>query len=305
MDKKSYRKGCNLGKFLDFTELIALVALARSTKDVNVITGIKYGDGHREELDLIYNDSVNKKPLLIYIHGGGFISGVRKMRKYLCADYARAGYFVANLDYELAPVALFPYQFKQLFKAIEWLIDNADKYNLDLNRVVVAGESAGGYLSSYVAAIVKNKALYDTLGIDFKYKESFDVHAAIHLNGCFNAEKMADLNFPNMPIFIKSFFDKTCEEIKALSEDEKAILSPSEQIRNNYPPTVVGRSKMDGLDAESVYLLEVLKTNNIPHVEFMAGGLNSPHAWCLATFTKEGKRCLKITLDFLDEVLNQ
>ena len=305
MDKKSYRKGRNLGKFLDFVEIFALIAMARITRDLSVINNVRDGVGHRDELDIIAPKNNDKKPLLIYIHGGGFISGIRKMRKYLCADYARAGYLVCNLDYELAPTALFPTQLRQLFKAIEWIIDNKETLNVDLSKVVVAGESAGGYLSSYVTAIVKNKALFDTLDIDFKYVDSFDIHAAVHLNGCFSAEKMGELPFPNMPVFVKSFFDKNIEEIKAMDEAEKALLSPVEQISSNYPPTVVGRAKLDGLDAESIYLLEVLKRNNVPHVEFMAGGLNSPHAWCLATFTKEGKRCLNVTLDYLNQVLNQ
>lgn len=299
--EKSKLKGLLVGKFLDAVECVIIPILHRSTRDLKVVENLRYGDGPREELDVLYKDDDKKKPLLIYIHGGGFISGVRKMRKYICADYARAGYVVFNVDYELAPRKQFPYQLKQLFKAIEYVCDNADNYNVDLNKIVIAGESAGAYFASYVCAIIKNKSLYEKLDIDFKYKDEMDVNSAVLLNGCYSAKSMSSINFPNMPTFVESFFGISKKDISNLPECELATYSALEQIGNNYPLTVVGRSKADGLDAESVRLIEKLKERSVPYVEFMAGGINSPHGWCLATFTKEGKRCLNITLEAIEQ----
>ena len=290
-------KGKIVGKYLDVIEYVIIPILHRSTRDLKIVKNLKYGEGPREELDVIYKDDGEKKPLLIYIHGGGFISGVRKMRTYICADYARDGYVVFNVDYELAPNQKFPYQLRQLFKAIEYARDNAEKYNVDLNKIIIAGESAGAYFAAYVSAIIKNVALYEKLGIDFKYKEEMDVYATILLNGCYSARNMCNIKFPNMPTFIESFFGISKEEMLTKTPEALSIFSVLDQIESNYPLTIVGRSKADGLDTESVNLISKLKEEKVNYVEFMAGGINSPHGWCLATFTKEGKRCLDITLN--------
>ncbi|MBR2480080.1 MAG: alpha/beta hydrolase [Clostridia bacterium] len=290
-------KGRLVGKYLDAIEYVIVPILHRSTKDLCVVKNLKYGEGPREELDVIYKKDGIKKPLLIYIHGGGFISGVRKMRTYICADYARAGYVVVNVEYELAPRQKFPYQLGQLFKAIEYVRDNAEKYDIDLSKIVIAGESAGAYFASYVSAIIKDETLYKRLGINFKYVKEMDVYATILLNGCYSAKNMCSIKFPNMPTFIQSFFGITKKQMLGMEAEELAIFSSLDQIGENYPFTVVGRSKADGLDAESIALIEKLKEKKVPHVQFMAGGINSPHGWCLATFTKEGKRCLEITLN--------
>lgn len=303
MDNKAYKKGVRVGKFLDAVEYMIIPILHRSTKDLVIDKNLRYGEGDREELDVIYKDDGIKKPVIIYIHGGGFISGVRKMRTYICADYARAGYVVFNVDYELAPSKQFPYQIAQIFKAIEFVWENAQKYNIDLERVVIAGESAGAYLASYVTAIVKNKDLYDKLDVAFKYKDMVDVKATILLNGCYSARNMCNIKFTNMPTFINAFFGKSIDEIKSANNEEIEVYSPLEQIGPNFPFTVVGRSKLDGLDTDSVLLENKLLEEGVPFVEFMAGGVNSPHGWCLATFTKEGKRCLGITLKSISEVL--
>lgn len=295
--ESSYLKGILVGKFLDAVEYAIIPILHRNTKDVKIMKNLKYGDGPREELDVLYKDDGEKKPLMIYVHGGGFISGVRKMRTYLCADYARAGYVVFNVDYELAPKKKFPFQLNQLFKAIEYARENADKYNVDLRKIVIAGESAGAYFASYLCAIIKDKKLYDKLGIDFKYKEEMDVSATILLNGCYSAKNMRNIKFANMSTFIESFFGISKKDMLKMSEAELSRFSVLDQIGDNFPLTVVGRSKADGLDPESVSLMEKLNEKNIKYVEFMAGGINSPHGWCLATFTKEGKRCLDITLE--------
>lgn len=298
MDSKAYKKGVRVGKFLDFVEYITIPILYRNTRGLKIVESVKYGDEHREELDIIFKDDGTKKPILIYIHGGGFISGVRKMRKYICAEYARAGYKVFNLDYELAPCKQFPYQIYQLAKAFEYITKNADEYNVDLTNIVIAGESAGAYYACYLTALLTNQELQQQLGIKVNL-DSINIKATVLMNGCYSAKGMCKLTFPNMPTFIESFFGADIPTIESKNDDEIALLSATNFIIPAFPKTVVGRSKKDGLDPESVHLIEVLKANNVPYTEFMAGGINSPHGWCLATFTKEGKRCLNIAQEYI------
>ena len=63
---------------------------------------------------------------------------------------AEAGYVVASIEYRYAPLSKFPLPLEDCKTAIRWLRAHADLYNIDVNRVGVLGNSAGGYLSAFV-----------------------------------------------------------------------------------------------------------------------------------------------------------
>ena len=63
---------------------------------------------------------------------------------------AQAGYVVASIEYRYAPLSKFPLPLEDCKTAIRWLRAHADMYNIDVNRVGILGNSAGGYLSAFV-----------------------------------------------------------------------------------------------------------------------------------------------------------
>jgi acetyl esterase/lipase len=97
-------------------------------------------------LDLYRPDAGGPFPLIVWIHGGAFRSGNKEgiWYKPILNQTAR-GYAVASIDYRLSGVAKFPALVVDAKAAIRWLRANAAQYNLKADRIVVAGESAGGY----------------------------------------------------------------------------------------------------------------------------------------------------------------
>lgn len=71
------------------------------------IEELAYGEGTRQKLDLIYREKDAVKPLLIYIHGGGYVAGTKEARRNYCGIFADHGFVVANLEYTLAPEATY------------------------------------------------------------------------------------------------------------------------------------------------------------------------------------------------------
>lgn len=67
--------------------------------------------------------------------------------------------------------------------------------------MVVAGDSAGGYYAAFVAAVASHPELYDTLGIDFAYRDTFKVSACVLLSGLYDMARSLDTRFPQMTIF--------------------------------------------------------------------------------------------------------
>jgi acetyl esterase/lipase len=291
------QKGSNL------LETMAYALIRQKKEDLITEYNVPYGNSRNTVCDYYYlPDTQTKKPVLIYIHGGGWISGTKLLRKPYCFSFAKQGFFVMNTAYDYAPQKKFPTQLQQIFNAIEKLLDNAEKYNIDTSKIVVGGESAGAYFSAFVAAATKRPSLFDEMGISFKYRDIFDIKACILLNGAFDAERLTASRFPNMATFLTSHFDMSRKEIAKGGEKTK-YFSPVAYVDEKFPPTVIGEGKYDGLKKESTAAKQRLAELGIKHTSFMATGLVGIHGFCLAVNTKEGKRCFEHTLEFIKDTL--
>ena len=106
-------------------------------------------------------DAKGKVPLVVFIHGGGWIGN----DKYADMGYMpntidailNNGMALASVDYRFATQAIFPTILQDCNKAVSFLYDNADKYGLDKNRIAVMGFSAGGHLASLMGTSQNNK----------------------------------------------------------------------------------------------------------------------------------------------------
>lgn len=115
----------------------------------------KYGEHERNTFDLWQTASDKPTPLVIYIHGGGFIGG-DKSRYYDSEDWIRfldAGVSVATINYRFMNEP--PYgilgSMNDSKRCLQYLRYNAEKYNIDKNRIACTGGSAGAGTSLWLA----------------------------------------------------------------------------------------------------------------------------------------------------------
>lgn len=88
------------------------------------------------------------RPLVLYLHGGGFVGGSIEMDDLRCARLAdMAECIVASLAYRLAPENPFPAAIEDSYRAWRWLQDRAHEFGADPRRAAVYGSSAGGHLA--------------------------------------------------------------------------------------------------------------------------------------------------------------
>jgi len=112
-----------------------------------MLRDVVFGKGGAQDLHatLAYpKNPTGPLPALIHIHGGGWAKGDYNHDDII--HWARAGYFTASIEYRLDGVAKWPAQIQDCKCAVRWLRANAAQYNVDLNRIGVIGESAGGHL---------------------------------------------------------------------------------------------------------------------------------------------------------------
>ncbi|MFL6416103.1 MAG: alpha/beta hydrolase fold domain-containing protein [Bryobacteraceae bacterium] len=106
--------------------------------------------GTKLYLDLHVPDGAGPFPAAILVHGGGFDEGTRATNvRPLFEPLASAGFAWFSIDYRLAPDFKFPQANEDMNTAIKWVKAHAKEYKVDTSRLVIIGESAGGFLVNY------------------------------------------------------------------------------------------------------------------------------------------------------------
>lgn len=117
----------------------------------HLIETYKMVDGLKLDLHIFLPDSSpqnTKRPVIVYFSGGSWTEGTPEWDFYNCANYARRGWVAVSVEYRVADRhETTPFEaVKDARTAIRWLRMNAAKYNIDTNRIVATGNSAGGHL---------------------------------------------------------------------------------------------------------------------------------------------------------------
>lgn len=144
------------------------IASQTPTPGITQITDIPYMDDSMKEhlLDIYYPENTEEKlPVIVDIHGGGWLYGYKEINKYYCLKLAEKGFLVASINYRLARNFQFIDQIADAFSAFSWLFENLKNYPADTNNIFLVGDSAGGQIVSICAAICKNKKMQEDFGV--------------------------------------------------------------------------------------------------------------------------------------------
>lgn len=103
-----------------------------------------------------------KRPALVFFHGGGWVIGDLDTHDTLCRELAlQAGVVVVSVDYRLAPEHRFPAAVDDCVVATRWVHSQADALGIDAHRLAVGGDSAGGNLAAVVALSLRDASTTD------------------------------------------------------------------------------------------------------------------------------------------------
>lgn len=120
---------------------------------IELIEDVAYRDtdnpAHR--LDVYRPDTPDRRPALMYVHGGAFSTLSKDTHRVMAMSFAARGYVVFNINYRLGPADMYPAAIEDAAEALGWVADNAARYGADPTRIVLAGESAGANLVTALA----------------------------------------------------------------------------------------------------------------------------------------------------------
>ena len=102
-------------------------------------------------------DAEGKIPVIIDVHGGGWVYGDKVLYSHYCMDMARRGFAVVNFNYRLAPRNRFPAGFEDMNDAVRFTLEHGEEYGLDLRNVFLVGDSAGAHMAALYACMCSNE----------------------------------------------------------------------------------------------------------------------------------------------------
>lgn len=294
--------------------LLAGTARASAASD-NVLYNISYlpkseEAAHRLDLYLPAGESAGKRPVLVWIHGGGWAGGDKGdlREQQIGHRMTKEGYIVASINYRLATDTqpTWPDVILDCKNAIRFLRRNAAQWGIDPERICVGGGSAGAHLALMVAYThgvpdLTPKAPYEN--------ESDEVQAVIALYGATNFLSWQSTNAAGVPTgkpikagFLTRFLGTDRTEGEAIWR----AASPVSYIRPGIPATYLSHGKKDTtiVYLQSVELYDLLKAAGIPCEMVLLE--NTPHVY---SFTHRGHKPLEVDLSpgilaFLDRYLN-
>ena len=150
--------------------------LSRLPEEVTEIKDVSYVDdnepGHK--LDIFVRIDGTKKPVLIDIHGGGFISEDKAMNRLFGNYMAKLGFVVFELNVRLAyPEWTVFDQIEDIDKGVRFAIERAGKYEGDTDQLYIAGHSSGGVLAFTECMLSSSPEMLADFGLkerSYKYK---------------------------------------------------------------------------------------------------------------------------------------
>ena len=117
-------------------------------------------NNYESKLDLYERrDLPDAQPVLIYIHGGGWTGGTKEAGFNKVLPYLEMGWNVVNVEYRLARVSPAPAAVQDCLCALRWVAANAKAHHIDVSRIVVTGDSAGGHLALTTGMIPESAGL--------------------------------------------------------------------------------------------------------------------------------------------------
>jgi acetyl esterase len=241
--------------------------------------------------DVVVPDGEGPHPVLVYLHGGGWICGSPRTHRKLACRFAEAGQLVFNIDYRLAPEHAFPTPFDDCLAAVRWAASEASRWGGDPDRLAVGGDSAGGNLSAAVAAALADdparpRAALLLYGVfDFAAMGSLDMPAE------FAQTPMAGAGEKLLELMVGSYLGADREQ--HLRDPRVSPLHAADRL----PPCHVMVGSADPLVAQAEALVAALLEAGVEHEHFVDEGM--PHGYAQMEFLPHARPAIERMVAFL------
>ncbi len=284
-------KNLSRRKFLKLSSSIVILSsfgsqLFANMKEISIKTYTYKRVGDLEiKVDVHQLNTNVKKPVLVRVHGGALIMGVREMGMDLYDRFLKDGYAIVNIDYRLAPETKLPDIIEDLEDVFAWIHEYGEKLlGVDTSKIAVIGDSAGGYLTLVSGFRVKPKpaVLVVLWGYGDLIGDWYSKPSKQHLSNLTKQEAWQLVNGSpisnsagkgNRPAFYRycrkhGIWPKVVSGWDPHTEAEKFFpYMPVKNVTPDYPPTILihGTNDTDVPYEQSLMMAEEFKKNNVKY----------------------------------------
>lgn len=280
---------------------------AAQTPPDNVIeiADIPYIDdgNHYHKLDVMYPDNASaqdKLPVIIDIHGGGWMYADKDLNDNYCLGLASRGYVVFNISYRLVPDVTVEEQIQDVAFALQWISQNMSNYPCDTENILLTGDSAGGQLAVYSAIILQSdelKSVFNAADVDM------DITALLLTSPVSYMKSGGLFGVYTKPLWGKDYKDKPTYNYMDLDE----IIDYADDM----PPTYLITSSGDTLaHSQTLRAYELLQSKGVrcelADYDKQAFGKNLPHVFSvLYPYDEAGTTATESALDFYQQIMSE
>lgn len=271
--------------------------------EVEMIKDISYIDDMNlyHKLDVYYPQGTSpddKLPVIIDIHGGGWMYGSKELNEYYCRALADRGFAVFNVSYRLVPDVTVNEQIQDVMNALKWINDNMSSYPCDSENIMLTGDSAGGMLSAYAAVLMQSEQLRDV----------FDtVDPQMQLDALLLTSPVANMDNGALSVYTKLLWGKDYKDKKT---HDYMNFDSIIDYADNFVPTYLITSSGDSLaHSQTIATAELLESKGVKTVlkdYEKYNGKSLPHVFSvLEPFDEIGVETIDGAVDFYREIINQ
>lgn len=253
-------------------------------EDVKRFDDIPYGADRVWQILDVYRpkDAAGSLPVIVNVHGGGWVYGTKETYQFYCMDLARRGFAVVNFTYRLAPEHLFPASLEDTCAVFRWVLENAEEYGFDTERVFAVGDSAGGHILALFCLLCSNPAYAERY--DFAPPEGFKPLAVALNCGAYHHERPREAPSASLMSAVLPG-GGTAEELEGV--DATRYVTPA------FPPSFLMTSTGDFLKNDAVLMAKSFVDASVPfELHFYGDSVNVlGHVFHVDIKSKDAKRC--------------
>ena len=253
------------------------------------------------KFDVFYPDGKIAKeglPVIIDIHGGGWMYATKDLNEYYCMELAKKGYCVFSISYRLVPDVTVNEQIKDCTEALAFIRANMKDYPANKKTVMLTGDSAGGQLALYSTILNNNPDAREIFGtVDTK----LNIKCLLLTSPVTYAKSGGWFS-----IYTKKMWGK---DYKTKSTYNYMDLNEIMELANDMPPTYFITSSGDTLAHDQTvnaynYFVEKGYECEIEDFTDLRDGKKLPHVFSvLDPFDEYGQKAIDNALDYYQKSL--
>lgn len=211
---------------------------------------------------------------IVWFHGGGFVSGRRADVANYLKILAGRGFAVVNVDYTIAPEAIYPTPVRQASRALAFLAANAQRLGIGAGRFVLAGDSAGAQIAAQTAAVTTNPGYAKAVGVAPGIPAD-RLAGALLFCGVYDISRMGQ-GGGILGWFVGAAKWAYSGKRDAGDAAGLATMSVAPNVTAQFPPAFITAGNADPLQSQSVALAAALKKRGVPVAELFFAADHRP-----------------------------